>query len=418
LYIVALADNSGDLFGEPGVTPLGRSGREMVPIPDEDLIPMPYGSTVSMLVDRIAAGRDSKRKNIQIKSIEGETVYPAAVVLPPGYTRTLLPAYEAKKKARDLPFFAYTAMALNGEEIYCAAVRTHDDIRWDPVQFNSLDLPGKIKRKLKNFKSNRLYKHLSHCSEVYGCFTAQNIFYDRWEGGIPTSPGCNANCGGCISESRLDKVPSPQTRIQFIPTVDEITEVAVAHLKSDDAMISFGQGCEGEPLLQGKLISQSVKKIREKTDLGTIHINTNGSLPDVIESLIEAGLDSARVSLNSAISERYEKYFKPSGYTFEQVLLSIRKLKDAGRFVSLNYLFLPGVNDKEEEKAAFFKLLEEYQIDMIQFRNLNIDPDYYFRFMPAPSGKTQGVRKYIEEIRASFPKIILGNFSIPVSKNR
>ncbi|MCE1247389.1 MAG: radical SAM protein [Firmicutes bacterium] len=418
MYLLALADNSGDLYGEPGVAALGRSGKDMVPISEEDWVLMPYGSTVSLLVDRVALGRDSKKKSITVKSIEGDTVYPAAAVLPPGYTRTYLPAYETKKKARDLPFFAYTAISISDEQIYCAAVRTHDDFRWDPVQYSSLDLPGKIKRKLKTFKNNRLYKHLSQCSTEYSCFTAQNIFYERWEGGIPTSPGCNANCGGCISESRLDKVPSPQTRIPFIPTVDEITEVAVNHLKSDEAIISFGQGCEGEPLMQGKLIADSIQKIRSKTDLGTININSNGSLPEMMGKLIDAGLDSARISLNSAIPDRYEKYFKPSGYTFQQVLETIKRLKDAGKFVSVNYLFLPGVNDKEDEKTAFFRLLEEYSIDMIQFRNLNIDPDYYFRFMPAPAGRTAGVRKYIEEIREKFPQVVIGNFSIPVIKNR
>ncbi|MCD4785529.1 MAG: radical SAM protein [Candidatus Eremiobacteraeota bacterium] len=414
MYYLAISNKSGDLFEEPGLTPMGRSGKDNIPLSDDDFIPLPPGSSLSMMIDRIALGRDKKKRSVEVRKIDKQNAFPVAAIIPPGYTRTYLPAYKKEKDARILPFFAYTAMAIQGENIFCAAIKTHEDIRWDPTQYSSLDLAGKIKRKLKAHKKNRLLKHLSNCSVEYKCFTAQNIFYDRWEGGIPVSPVCNARCGGCISENRINGVPSPQDRIKFIPTVNEIVEIAVPHLETKGGIISFGQGCEGEPLMKGKLIADAIRKIRQDTDKGTININTNASLPDMMSELFDAGLDSMRVSLNSAIEERYQKYFRPVGYKFGDVIESIKRGKEKGIFISLNHLFLPGINDREEERDAFFKFLEEYKIDMIQIRNLNIDPDYYFEIMGHPGGKSIGVKKYLDEIKSKFPDIKIGNFSIPL----
>jgi wyosine [tRNA(Phe)-imidazoG37] synthetase (radical SAM superfamily) len=416
-FTIALADNYGDIFAEPGIESLGRQGNDIMPINEEFMIPLPEGSSIMLLPDRTAIGRIKKKKGtkqIEISNIQSEQVHPVSCVIPPGYTRTLLPAYKKNKNARTLPFFAYTAIAWKDEQLYCAAIETHHDLRWDPSMYNSLELPTKIKLKKKKHPGNRLLDHLERCALEYRCFTAQNIFYERWEGGIPVSSSCNARCCSCISEERVPGTDSPQERIKFTPTVDEIVELAVDHLNNPEGIISFGQGCEGEPLTKGDLLIEAVTKIREKTDKGTININTNGSLPDVIQKLLDAGLDSIRVSLNSAIESRYSAYFRPKGYKFEDIIKSIDITKNKGKFVSLNYQYLPGVNDKEEEVEAFFKFLQNHPANMIQFRNLNTDPDYYFDIMSAPKGKTLGTITFIEKIRKEFPEVIIGNFSIPL----
>ena len=56
---------------------------------------------------------------------------------------------------------------------------------------------------------NCIITQLAHCALEYSCFTAQNIFYRRYEGGIPVSNACNAACVGCISEQAADCCPSP-----------------------------------------------------------------------------------------------------------------------------------------------------------------------------------------------------------------
>jgi len=76
-----------------------------------------------------------------------------------------------------------------------------------------------VREKAAFYKDNRIIKQLSECALQYQCFTAQNIFYKRWEGGIPVSPVCNARCLGCISLQPAECCPSPQSRIDFTPTI-------------------------------------------------------------------------------------------------------------------------------------------------------------------------------------------------------
>ncbi len=131
---------------------------------------------------------------------------------------------------------------------------------------------------------------------------------------IAVSPGCNARCIGCISKQEEEDLISPQDRLTFIPNVDEIVEVALPHLESaEDAIVSFGQGCEGEPLLQWHRIAAAIKAIRARTDKGIININTNASNPRWLQRLYDAGLDTIRVSTISGHPETYTAYYRPSG---------------------------------------------------------------------------------------------------------
>lgn len=389
---------------------LGCCGRDKLREPEEkEMIPLPYGSEIHFLPGRDPIGIRKGKRESWFKSGD-EKVCAVACVTPPGYTRTMLPAYHVNK-AGDFPFFGYTMGAFHEGELWIAAVQTDSSLRWDPSQYNSPDLETKIKKKLKKFKNNRLLPHIAKCALEYGCWNAQNIFYERWEGGIPVSVGCNADCLGCISKKRKSKVQSPQSRIKFVPTPDEICEIAIPHLQMGRAIISFGQGCEGEPLTQCDVIAESIRRMRAETDSGTIHINTNGAETHRAVKVIEAGLDSIRVSMNSAVRDTYNSYFSLGAGTFEGAKETVKAAKEHGLFVSINYLVMPGVNDNEYEAEAFIKFLQEYRPDMVQTRNLNIDPEMYFRTMPTLKGKAIGIYNLIERIREACPGIIIGNFN-------
>ena len=114
----------------------------------------------------------------------------------------------------------------------------------------------------------------------YHCFAAKNIFVGRWEAPLPTSPSCNARCIGCLSLQEGECCAS-QDRITFVPTPEEIAEAAIPHLrKAEDPIVSFGQGCEGEPLVQSKTLVRAVRMMRDATSRGVINLNTNGFSPD------------------------------------------------------------------------------------------------------------------------------------------
>jgi molybdenum cofactor biosynthesis enzyme MoaA len=199
-----------------------------------------------------------------------------------------------------------------------------------------------------------------------------------------------------------------------MPTPEEIAEVALAHFERvPDGVVSFGQGCEGDPLLAAKAIEPAIRLIRQKTERGTINLNTNASLPDTVAALFDAGLDSMRVSINSLREACYQAYFRPRGYTFADIMHSIDKALACGGHVALNYLNQPGFTDTPEEYEALAVFLTERPIHLIQWRNLNFDPLGYYDAMDAVAthSRPMGVPTLLRKIRRRFPDVKYGYFN-------
>jgi len=186
------------------------------------------------------------------------------------------------------------------------------------------------------------------------------------------------------------------------------------HLKvAPEAIVSFGQGCEGEPLLESDLIAKSIVRVRESSRRGTININTNASVPKKIETLCQAGMDSFRVSLNSTDQKFYNLYFRPKGYKFSDLLKSIAIAKKYKKFVSINLFVFPGFSDSARQIKSLVTFIKNTGIDMIQWRNLNIDPDYYLKNIPHKKLKPQGVLCLLDTIKKEFPHLKHGYFNLP-----
>jgi pyruvate-formate lyase-activating enzyme len=422
LFSTLYSDEQGNIFEEPDLAALGRSWDEMWEIRSCDMIPIPEGSTIMVLPGRrslgLARGRGEALSVWTYHEVSGESIerpgLAVAALVPIGFTRTLVPAYvvEEQEGPVTLPLYGYTAMAVQNGKLYVAARQTDDPSKWDPKAYNTPHLPGLIKERLRESPNNRLLHQLANCSVTYLCPTAQNVFYRRWEGGIPVSPACSGNCIGCISLQPSECCPSPQARIDFVPSVEEIVEIAVPHLEeASNAIISFGQGCEGDPLLQGETLSKAIACVRAATCRGIVNLNTNAGLTREMSKVLRAGLDSVRVSLISAREETYNAYHRPQGYSLGNVIDSIKEAKDLGVYVSLNLLSFPGLTDRKGEFEALSDFISKLGIDMVQLRNLNIDPDILVQALPAPSEETMGIDKVIDGLRARFPHVRLGSFS-------
>ena len=386
------------------------------PLSASDLIPLPDGVTLSMLPQRLAAGVDASGKRVTIGERQG---WALAALLPIGYTRTRLPAYEKTPGTEPLPFFGYSAIAGMHGRLYVAAVRTDDPDRWIGHNYDRRRLERLVHERLRAEPENRILQQHAHCALDYSCPTASNVFFRRWEGAIAVSPGCNARCVGCISKQDEEGLVSPQDRLMFVPEVDEIVEVALAHLEqAHDAILSFGQGCEGEPLLQARRIEQAIRAIRARTSRGTLNINTNASNPRALQRLYDAGLDSLRASTISARRETYDAYYRPIGYTFDDVKRSLTLARDAGVYSSINLLCFPGLIDAEDEIAALVVFLRETGVRLVQLRNLNIDPEVLLPRIPKPNGKPLGIPALIETLRRETPEVEIGNFSRPITRQQ
>jgi pyruvate-formate lyase-activating enzyme len=386
------------------------------PLESSDLIRLPDGVTLSMMPDRLAVG---EKRQGEREVISKERGWAVAALLPIGYTRSLLPAYEKVPDTEPLPFFGYSAVAGMNGRLYVAALKTDDPRKWHPRAFNTRTLHHLVHEKQTALPSNRIVAQHAHCALDYSCPTASNLFFGRWEMAIAVSPGCNARCIGCISKQEEEDLISPQDRLTFIPTVEEVVEVAVPHLEyAEDAIVSFGQGCEGEPLLQWRRIAQAIKTIRTCTNKGVININTNASNPRWLQRLYDAGLDTIRASTISAHPETYTAYYRPIGYCFEDVKESLKRARDAGIYSSINLLCFPGMIDREREVEALVSFVKETGLGLIQLRNLNIDPEVLLPRMPAleSMGKALGVRAMIETIKRELPEVEIGNFTRPVKR--
>ena len=152
-----------------------------------------------------------------------------------------------------------------------------------------------------------------------------------------------------------------------------------------------------------------MRRVREQTPRGMININSNAGDTRAIKALTDAGLDSMRVSIISAQEAVYEAYYRPA-YKLTAVEESIRYARAKGVFVSLNLLTFPGLNDREDEVAAWIDFLARTPVDMIQLRNLNMDPDWLLRALPG-GGKPIGVQNWIAAIKKAHPAIELASFT-------
>ena len=399
------AASDGEIYDAPGIEALARIDEHFVELSPEDLIPLPETADLMFLPDRKAVGKNSSGEIIELDGVA------VSAILPAGYTRLFLPAFIKEDKASMLPLYGYTSVVLYKDKLYAAAVYTDENHKWDPAGYNSRSLRKMVKQIKKALPNNRLVDHLANCSLDWHCLTAQNIFYHRWEAGIPTSPVCNANCLGCISLQPAECCPSPQERIAFRPTVDEVASLGIFHLQSaPEAIISFGQGCEGEPSLAADTISEAISRIRKETTNGQINMNSNAGYTDGIKKIVDAGLDSMRVSIISARDESYSAYYRCS-YDLDSVKASIQYALEHGVSISLNLLYFPGFNDRDEEAEAWVDFIKKYPIQMIQVRNLNIDPDVFASVMPKAQGDILGTKAFINMLENARPDLVIGNFS-------
>jgi len=399
---LAYADARGRVYFDEAVVPVADGGFLRAPQPEE-LIAAPPGTVTAFLPGRTpliepeGGGRRAAGRRTALSAL-----------LPAGFTRLLVPAYRTRPGAPTLPLFGFACCV--DDELYVAAMRTDESEDWRPRYFAEGELEERIAARLALDPANRVLQQVALCARDYGCFTAQNVFLERGEAALPLSPACNARCRGCISELEPEAgIPSPQTRIGYAASVGELARAALHHLERvPDGIVSFGQGCEGEPLLRAPVMARTIEAIRAVTEAGTINLNTNGSLPRSLARAIDAGLQAVRISLNSFRPNVYAAYYRPLGYGLDDVLESVRLAAAAGLRVSLNLLTFPGVTDEREEIEAADAFLSSVKVAMVQTRTLNIDPEIY-RAAAGPPREPLGMRLALERIAARGVR--LGNFT-------
>jgi pyruvate-formate lyase-activating enzyme len=409
-----VADADGRIYDHPELLLAGERGAGPEAIEPEDLLELPRGSDLFALPGRAPVGIDpATREPVTVRRWLGGEARAVAAFLAPAHTSCHHAAWRTARAAPALPLFAYTAVGFAGGRYWASAFRVDADVRQDPWRFSRARIEAGVARLRAELPRNRVARQLERCALDYGCRAAQNFFLGRHEGPLPVSIACNAQCVGCISLQPDGAFRASHERLSVPPTPREVADVALAHLaRVPSGVVSFGQGCEGEPTLFGPILVEATRRIRAASARGTIHLNSNASRPDVVAALCDAGLDSIRASLNSPRPKVYAAYYQPRGYAFADVEASIATVVRAGGFASINLLCFPGVTDTEPELDALVGLVERTGLHLIQLRNLNIDPELYRRVLPRGTlRRGRGMRWLRDALAERFPQLGFGYFN-------
>jgi hypothetical protein len=269
LLTALVANRNGEIFELDGYAAVGMAGPLLRPLSVDHTRNLPHGSEMMYLPDR-----NPVLLNINTGDIEtltenpyepGEAIFPVAAFNSPGYVITRISAYGETKKSQTLPLFSYGAVGWHKKGFRSAVVLVDPEPRQDLRRMPREEVIAGVDRMRQQMPANRLRAHLDKCALTYGCPAGKNFFLGRYEAPLPTSKQCNARCLGCLSLQQNSGIHHSQDRITFTPSPEEITEVALAHIKRvEKSVVSFGQGCEGDPLLVAHVI--------EPKQIGRAHV--------------------------------------------------------------------------------------------------------------------------------------------------
>jgi pyruvate formate lyase activating enzyme len=150
--------------------------------------------------------------------------------------------------------------------------------------------------------------------------------------------GCNFRCRFCqnceISQAAVDGIDIPWRWTE----PREIVETAV---RQDCASVSYTYT---EPTIFFEYALDTARLAR-RSGLANCFVSNGYMTPEAIE-MIRPWLDAINVDLKSFRDETYRQFI---GARLEPVLDSIRAFREAGVWIELTTLIVPGMNDSEEE---------------------------------------------------------------------
>ena len=110
-------------------------------------------------------------------------------------------------------------------------------------------------------------------------------------------------------------------------------------------------------------------------------------------------------------------YYRPNNYQFEDIVESLRIVNRYGGWTSINYFVFPGMTDSAAEYEALRRLIRETGLKMIQWRNFNIDPDWYLgRIQVHETGDPLGIKNLMQQLREEFPDLKFGYYNPPIER--
>ena len=355
--------------------------------------PLPDGADVIHLSGRVGIGLDRAGRAREL----GQGRFGVAAVLPIGYLRMSLPAYVDDLGAPPLRPRAYAAVGADPSgQLVVSAVAL--DPEAGAVDGRSApDLAARITATQREQPSSRVLRQLARCAKDYRCRAAANAFLGRHDCALPVAAPRNERPPDVLV-LHDDADASPAEPAAFRPTARELADAASRHLEGGGTVVAFGRACEGEPLLAIRLVEDAIVAIRERTRLGTIHLETNGSSPVGLRRLCDAGLDSVAVRIVSARAETYEAIHRPDGFRFADVRASLGHAIAGKVSLALRVLTLPGLTDRPRELDALIGLAADLPIgSSLILTDLAADPQRALAVAPSAEAAV-GMDKLLDRL--------------------
>lgn len=356
MFSAVHSDRSGRVYVSADWGACAFDGERTVEL--DTAIPLPDGASLVPL-PREAEGLDRHGRSRPL----GPSRWAVGVVLPPGYTRTLHPAYrdEGLRESPLAPLATAAVCAGEGGSLYVAAIPTRPDAV----------ATGESGAQVQSRPGNRLARQLARCARDHACAGARAALHATGVAALPVSARSNESPPPVVAP-RARPDAAPREAAAFRPSAAEIAEIAVAHFAAGGEGVSFGRACEGEPLTAVRLLEDAIGRIRQAVPGARIHIETNGSSPSALRRLVEAGLGEVSVRLASARADTYDALHGPISYRYTDLRSALGAARSAGARLTLVVLVLPGLTDRPRELEALAALASEAGAT-VELRDLGAD---------------------------------------------
>ena len=395
------SDRSGRVFVSADYGATALDGR--APAIFERAIPLPPDAQLIPLADRAAIGIDRRGQPRPL----GAARWALGAVLGPGYLRTHLPACAAAPDSAPLEPLTYAAVAADraGEIVVGAVAMGAPAQGTVSGRVTDDDLASRITDRLRSEPSNRLLRQLVRCAREYECQAARNAFLGRGECALPLGAPSNDDARSSVAlRRRDDRAPTEPTAM--LATAADAAAVANAHFRAGGTSVSFGQACEGDPLLLVRTVAAAAALIARPG--GTeIVLRTNASSAAALARAADAGIDRVVVALASAHGPTYELVHAPSGHRWTDVRASLRDAATRKLALTIELLTLPGLTDREAEARELIALLGELPAGTALLPvDLAADPYALLARLPK-DGDTIGIAALLERLRVEAAHVRL-----------
>ncbi len=214
------------------------------------------------------------------------------------------------------------------------------------------------------------------------------------------TPGCNMHCHWC-QNAGISQVPC---NFKF-PTGEEMppAQIVAAASKSRSRSIAYTYT---EPTIFFEY-SFDIARLAREAGIANVYVSNGYMSADMVD-MVHPYLDAANIDLKSFRDPTYRKY---AGARLQPVLDSLKRLHDAGIWLEVTTLIVPGINDDSQE----LKELAEFII-----AELGADTPWHIsRFYPQyklehlPPTPTATINQAVEIGRsAGLKHIYIGNLGV------